>query len=142
MRFHRWLLCGLLLVASWASACAPSGVGAPCVPEAIGAEGFNEREVTIETGSVQCRTRICMVFHLEGDPRRIVGTASCPSGASRCVVDDPSGTSIGLPNSLDRVFCTARCVEGGSECGEGFRCVADGQLGGGVCVPSRLSPDA
>jgi hypothetical protein len=126
--------------------CAPSGLGDPCTPEAIDTGGFHEREVTVEAGSAQCRTRVCVVFHLEGDPRRVVGTESCPPGTDRCVVDDPSGASAALPNSLDRVFCSCRCGAASGNtalplcaCADGFLCVPEGEDGAGFCVPGAVA---
>jgi hypothetical protein len=126
--------------------CAPTGLGDPCIPEAISAGGFDGQEVTVEAGSTQCRTRVCMVFHLEGDPRRLAGTESCPPGASDCVLDDPSGGSAGLPNSLDRVFCSCRCGAAGGNaalplcaCTAGFLCVPEGERGAGFCVPQAVA---
>ena len=134
-----------LLCASFVG-CAPSALGDPCAPEAIEDDGFHAQEVTIEAGSVQCRTRVCMVFHLEGDPRRVVGTESCPAGTAGCVVDDPSGASAALPNSLDRVFCSCRCGSSSGNatlplcaCTGGFRCVPEGERGAGFCVPDATA---
>lgn len=136
----------VLLVISTLLGCAQSGLGDRCTPEAIEADGFHALEVTVETGSAQCRTRACMVFHLEGDPRRSIGTASCPAGTPHCVLDDPTGASAALPNSLDRVFCSCRCGAAGGNvalplcaCGEGFRCVPELQRGAGYCVPAALA---
>ena len=147
MNVHGWLGAALLASTCFAAiGCAASGLGDPCTPEAIGEGGFDDQEVTIEAGSAQCRTRVCMVFHLEGDPRRVVGTSSCPPGGDRCVVDDPSGASAGFANSLDRVFCSCRCGSTGGNttlpvcaCTDGFRCVPDGERGAGFCVPGAVA---
>ena len=48
--------------------CRASGVGDPCAPEVVPEGGFNMAEAYLETSSVQCRTRVCMVYQLEGDP--------------------------------------------------------------------------
>ena len=128
------------------SACGVRGVGDPCTPEAIPAGGFDPREVYVETSSVQCRTRTCMVFRLRGNPERVIGTDSCTGDPTGCV--DPNA-EIGLDNSLERVFCSCRCRATGDvntplcECGEGFHCVdvlTTGGVGvqGGYCVPTDL----
>jgi hypothetical protein len=137
--------------------CAPVGQGDPCTPEAIPGNGFVANEVFVETSSVQCRTRVCMVYHLQGNPECTSGvtdncsqpagpTNPCVSGSTNlCVqVDDPAQVQIDS-NSPDRVFCTCRCSAGGNsalplcQCTEGFRCVPDSDPGGGYCVPNDLA---
>lgn len=137
--------------------CAPVGQGDPCTPEAIPGNGFVANEVYVETSSVQCRTRVCMVYHLQGNPECTTGIdARCTQGAgpsnpcvtstaNLCVqVDDPGQVQID-PNSPDRVFCTCRCSANGNmalplcQCTEGFRCVPDSDPGGGYCVPNDLA---
>lgn len=135
--------------------CAPVGQGDPCTPEAIPGNGFVSNEVYVETSSVQCRTRVCMVYHLQGNPECVAGDPRCSGGTgdnpcvsgttSLCVqVDDPGQVQID-PNSPDRVFCTCRCSAGGNsslplcQCTEGFRCVPDSDPGGGYCVPNDLA---
>ncbi len=57
-------------------ACADEGVGDPCTPEQeydTTFNGFDEKEVNIESKSFQCRTRICLVNHFRG-------RVSCPYG--------------------------------------------------------------
>lgn len=79
--------------------CQSSGVGDPYQPEQIPEGGFRRSEVYIETGSPQCRTRVGMVYCLEGDPRFPVGTPGCQDAAS-C----PS------PEDIEScVYCTCRC---------------------------------
>lgn len=142
-------------------ACAPQGQGDPCTPEAVPGNGFVAEEVYVETSSVQCRTRVCMVYHLQGNPECVQGDPRCgqPIGASNpcvtansdgsaralCVLaDDPAQVQID-PTSPDRVFCTCRCSAGGNQalplcqCTEGFRCVPDTDPGGGYCVPNDLA---
>lgn len=73
--------------------CGSSGVGEPCDPAhpapaagqpMCGSTGcFSGREIYIETRSLQCRTRVCMVYKWD--------EASQPDDHSR------------------RVFCTCRC---------------------------------
>ncbi|MBN1773140.1 MAG: hypothetical protein JXB32_17875 [Deltaproteobacteria bacterium] len=47
------------------AACEPTGVGDPCTPEVRPPEGqaWAYGEVSVETRSLQCRTRTCMVYH-------------------------------------------------------------------------------
>lgn len=137
--------------------CAPSGQGDPCTPEAIPSGGFSPREVYVETSSVQCRTRICMVYHLSGNPECEEGisphcptpataSAECTSaGGSLCVTSPVPDVVSTNDNALDRVFCTCRCSAGGNpslplcRCTDGFRCVPDADPGGGYCVPNELA---
>jgi hypothetical protein len=143
------LLFGLVAVG-----CAPSGQGDPCTPEAIPAGGFSSMEVYVETSSVQCRTRVCMVYRLTGSPQCPAGSSQCtpPSGmclggtppTSLCLVAETPGTISTDDHSPDRVFCTCRCSAGGNaslplcHCTDGYRCVPDSDPGGGYCVPNEL----
>lgn len=141
---------------SMLGACEARGIGDPCTPEAIPADpdgpmgertdGFEASEIYVETSSVQCRTRTCMVFRLEGNPERVAGEDSCPPGASGCVNPDLPVTSV---ISAERVFCSCRCSASGDvntplcECTDGFHCVdvlTAGGVGvaGGYCVPTDL----
>lgn len=123
-----------------AMGCTGSPIGDPCIPESIPAGGFDPREIYLETSSVQCRTRVCMVYQLDGNPEFVNGTDTCPPGSMDCVSQ----------NDLDtQVFCSCRCQigDGGEattplcDCGDGFTCVDDvvttGGPGvqGGYCVP-------
>jgi len=65
------LLAGIALLGMTAS-CEPPGVGDPCTPEVRpppnpDSPGMNQPwaygEVSVETRSLQCRTRTCMVYH-------------------------------------------------------------------------------
>jgi hypothetical protein len=142
-------------LASFLPSCAARGVGAPCVPEVVpdvdgpgGAPAtFDSQEIFVEASSAQCRTRTCVAFRLDGDPRRVVGTDSCPAGTDACVDRD---VDIASPISAGRVFCSCRCSGNtGSadaplcDCGEGFHCVESLRVGptavtGGYCVPDVL----
>ena len=143
--FRAGLALLLLGLASVAVGCTGSGIGDPCVPESVPANGFDNREVYLETGSVQCRTRVCMVYRLQGDPRQVRDTDSCSDGSDTCVSQE----------ALDQqVFCSCRCdVPAGDQantplcdCGDGFDCVEDVVTTGGVgvrgayCVPC-IDPD-
>lgn len=128
-----------------AAGCTGSPIGDPCVPESIPEGGFDPRETYLETSSVQCRTRVCMVYQLDGNPEHVDEDGTCPPGADDCV-------SRGAVES--QVFCSCRCqVPEGAQantplcsCGDGFTCVEDvvttGGPGvqGGYCVPC-IRPD-
>ncbi len=137
-----WAVWALGLSAGVA-ACAPSGVGDPCTPENIPPGGFDEREAYVETGSVQCRTRVCLVYRYQGDP-------------TRCEQEECA--DIELQDIADRVFCSCRCraPEGQPTCAcpEGFVCTEDYIINnamvpgtqGAYCVKKSLycndNPDA
>ncbi|MGE0785815.1 MAG: hypothetical protein AB7S26_09020 [Sandaracinaceae bacterium] len=137
-----------LAIAAWALgaiACVGSPVGDPCVPESIPAGGFDPQEVYLETSSVQCRTRVCMVYQLQGNPESI---CEDNGGAPGCIMRQTVN---------NQVFCSCRCsAESGQsnvplcDCGDGFRCLEEGERGfvtsgglgvrGGYCVPC-IKPD-
>jgi hypothetical protein len=59
--------------------CAPTGIGDPCVPEQEYRPdfiGFNINEVSVESKSFQCQTRLCLVNHFQG-------RVSCPYGQDK-----------------------------------------------------------
>ena len=131
--------------------CAATGVGDPCTPEAVPRCGFAPTEVYVETSSVQCRTRVCVVFHLDGHPENLQSDG-CALDASRTdcrtmtdtstCVDDVTENIPGVDygtTSIDRVFCSCRCraLETNPDlplcvCGEGYHC-ADADF----CVPNE-----
>jgi hypothetical protein len=56
--------------------CASTGIGDPCTPEQEYRPdfvGFNVNEVSVESKSFQCQTRLCLVNHFQG-------RVSCPYG--------------------------------------------------------------
>jgi hypothetical protein len=151
MRFpsNRFLLGTLFLSLTALVGCEAPGVGDPCVPEAIPPDpGFSPLEIYLETSSVQCRTRVCMVYQFEGNPSESLQECEAPGG---------SGENCGAkpPQELidEAVFCTCRCdttTEGAStcECPDGFSCapILDEEAGPGIagsyCVRDSLLEDA
>lgn len=127
-----------MLAAAAMFGCAPSSIGDPCVPESIPEGGYAASEIYIETGSVQCRTRTCMVYEMEGNPE------------TPCRGDDSDPEDCVSPQAIEQqIFCSCRCsaAEGAATntplcgCGEGYTCVddlvtegGDGVIGG-YCVP-------
>lgn len=112
----------LLLLAG----CETGGVGDPCDPESVPEGGFNGAEAYLETSSVQCRTRVCMVYQLDGDPGFLVEDGC-----------DPLTQACPTPGEIDeRVYCTCRCrAPAGVNsptcgCPGGFECVEVLELGG------------
>lgn len=151
----RWAIQSAVLSAlAWPglSACQVRGIGDPCTPEAIPTSGFDPREVYVETSSVQCRTRTCMVFRLRGDPSCVNSADpsrdTCTTDPARCdgnCVDGDTDNPV-PPNSLQRVFCSCRCSATDANtplcaCSDGYHCVdvlTAGGVGvqGGYCVPN------
>jgi hypothetical protein len=85
--------------------CEAPGVGDPCTPEQIPAGGFVASEAYLETSSVQCRTRVCMVYRLAGIPQ-----FQLPDGSFSCDVAGPDGASCATQEDTEaRVYCTCRC---------------------------------
>lgn len=153
------------------SACDSAAVGDPCVPEeeyAQGFSGFSVEEVSTESRSFQCATRLCLVNHFQG-------RVTCPYGQSaeqaaadpRCFVPE-STTAIRAPvapellsrRASDAVYCSCRC-DGPDpnarycECPSGYACTelvpefhfGQRELSGSYCVregttydKARLSP--
>ncbi|MCS6797682.1 MAG: hypothetical protein NZ898_03995 [Myxococcota bacterium] len=117
---HLHLLSIASLWALYATGCEAPGVGDPCIPETIPPGGFNDQESFIETSSVQCRTRVCLVYELKGDPTMILGE-NCPPSA-------PPGLCPMREEVEERVYCTCRCKapEGSTattcDCPEGYSC--------------------
>jgi hypothetical protein len=84
------------------AACEAPGVGDPCTPESIPVGGFVASEAYLETSSVQCRTRVCMVYRLAGIPQ-----FELPGGGLSC--DVTSENCADVNETRDRVYCTCRC---------------------------------
>jgi hypothetical protein len=134
-----------------AIACTDVGVGDPCTPETIPSKivmgtvvtGFESTESYIESNSVQCRSRVCIVHHLDNgtdspaDPRY---DCANPMHAAKpnCVRAD----------QLERsVHCSCKC--GGPEtvehcqCPSGFICREVLTLGGdGIRGNYCVKPEA
>jgi hypothetical protein len=138
--------------------CQTSGVGDPCVPQAIPSGGFQERDIVIETTSVMCRTRVCLVYKFTGDPTHDFTSEdenTCEPLADSGVSED-AGPLERDPLCRtrdyirDHVFCTCRCDSDDPnvptcDCPGGFACVALQQGGGAsvegsYCVRDSLVP--
>jgi hypothetical protein len=108
------------------SGCSSSAVGDPCSPEQVPEGGFLASETYLETSSVQCATRVCLVRGLMGDPNNLQED-ECPRGEATCV---PS-------SEVERnVYCSCRCGTpsgvGGEtcDCPGGFICEEVLETGG------------
>ncbi len=150
--------------------CTSAGVGDPCIPEQEFDRnflGFDPGEVSVESHSFQCLTRLCLVNHFRG-------RVTCPYG------QDASGSSCALPGATpspanavdgpvppqcvdraaaDAVYCSCRCanVDGRTDdganycaCPDGFECsqlvepigVGDQNLTGGYCIKKGTAYNA
>lgn len=154
----RLLSQGLGVFAWLCASCTPGGVGDPCTPEDEYSDtlsGFSVSEVSTESASFQCETRLCLVNHFQG-------RVSCPYGQTseqaatdpRCHIpgsDEPVRASV-LPQLAERrahdsVYCSCRCAGPEPEaryceCPAGFSCepvvphftLGRDQLPGSYCI--------
>jgi hypothetical protein len=108
------------------SGCSSSAVGDPCVPEQVPKDGFVASETYLETSSVQCATRICLVRGLMGDPSNLQED-ECPKGDATCVPASEVERSV---------YCSCRCdapAQSGvptCDCPGGFICEEVLETGG------------
>jgi hypothetical protein len=133
--------------------CGDQGVGDPCTPEQEfdpNFNGFDEKEVNVESKSFQCRTRVCLVNHFRGRVSCKYGQnaeGQAPTGADACKVpgtdqvvtgnpDDPRKKAFVAAQCVDRnadraVYCSCRCadINGNKpgdqsfcDCPDGFTC--------------------
>jgi hypothetical protein len=138
------LFVSLVSTALWAG-CATPKVGAPCLPEQVPDTGFAESESYVESSSVQCETRVCLVFHLAGDPEEGCVPRECGPKDKDCVAKKCADAT----EVSNRVYCTCRCDAKGSgfdecECPDGYSCTPVLEQGGpGVrgsyCVKTSTS---
>lgn len=140
----KWLeLVGLLAIALLGAACSETGVGDACVPEQVPAGGFLASETYLETSSVQCATRVCLVRELDGDPNNLQEDG-CPLGEETCVA---------AVEVEEKVYCSCRCgapagsglptcgCPGGFKCEEVLETGGDG-LRGSYCVREDANPSS
>ncbi len=133
--------------------CSDEGVGDPCTPEQefnADFNGFDEKEVNIESKSFQCRTRVCLVNHFRGRVSCKYGQSAdgtAPTGANPCTLPGTDTAVTGNPadtrkkasvsaqcvdRSADKtVYCSCRCADiNGNrpsdqtfcDCPDGFTC--------------------
>jgi hypothetical protein len=141
-----WSALAVIATLSTTLGCQATHVGDPCIPEAEYDKsflGFSQTEVSVESKSFQCETRLCLVDHFQG-------RVSCPYGqeidggpnapAEGCVtpatsipVDgkDSNGVTVDstkqalvLPQCFDRtaanaVYCSCRCANVSGQTNDG-----------------------
>jgi hypothetical protein len=146
---------GLALTVLSNVGCQETHVGDPCTPEQEYDKsflGFSQSEVSVESKSFQCETRLCLVDHFQG-------RVSCPYGQSgdggvnapatgcftpgtnvRVDGEDPNGMIVDMtkqalvqPQCLSRtaanaVYCSCRCanVNGDTNDGANYCTCPDG----------------
>lgn len=136
---HHGIIRRLLLASSLAllTACTTSGVGDPCNPEQVPEGGFAETEIFLETSSVQCRSRVCLVNRFPGgDPNAYTDTDTL---GNDCIDADDPGTCL---NGVveDRVHCSCRCAAPAGAntptcaCPNGFTCLENAVTTGGIGI--------
>jgi hypothetical protein len=119
-------------------ACEDLGVGDPCIPERIPTGGYDPSESYIESSSVQCRSRLCIVHQLDngkgkGDPSKLCNKK--PEDLTGDEEKDWDAQCVGEENLDESVYCTCRCdgpktsVEF-CECPGGYECAPILNLGG------------
>jgi len=125
-------LVGFLLLGG----CGVTGVGDPCVPEAVPTNGFTRSEVYVESSAVQCRTRTCLVYHLTGNPENLTSEGCTGTGCVEDMIPLIPGVALS-ENNINRVFCSCRCRPDATApnlptcgCSDGFSCADEG-----FCVP-------
>lgn len=135
-----------------AAACKSTGVGDPCTPEAeydVAFNGFDYKEVNVESKSFQCQTRLCLVNHFQGRVSCQYGqdtTGKGPGGIAGCTVPNDVSTKITgnpalgaaaqavvNPQCTDRtadkaVYCSCRCAnaDGNTSDGANYCACPDG----------------
>jgi hypothetical protein len=151
MQRSAWKWVGLILMGLAVIACGDEGVGDPCTPETVPSKvvngmsvaGFEKTESYIESNSVQCRSRLCIVHRLDNgrdsasDPRKDCGLARYAADPT-CVRADQLEKSV---------HCTCKC--GGPKtseqckCPSGFKCREILTLGGdGIRGNYCVKPEA
>jgi hypothetical protein len=142
----KWLnFIGLLFLTAASAACSDSAVGDPCIPEAVPAGGFLPTEIYLETNSLQCATRVCLVDGLDGDPTKVYD----PGDPDNDTCPDDDETCVEVSEIEESVYCSVRCDApedaGGvptQKCPSGFTCeivLASGGPGlrGSYCIKDK-----
>lgn len=101
---------------------ATSGVGDPCDPESVPGGGFDPNEVYLETSSVQCRTRVCMVYKIDGLPSDSQANEDRVYCSCRC--DAPADSNTPTCNCPNGFVCETILNQGGSGIQGGY-CVLE-----------------
>jgi hypothetical protein len=125
----------LLLLAALASAssvaCQSGGIGDPCIPEDEYKQdfpGYTYNQVSVESRSFQCKSRVCLVAYFNGRvscpygqnveaanindkcflPGTTAGTEQGPGGCTNCVSGSVVSQFVERPPE-SAVYCSCRC---------------------------------
>lgn len=104
------------------SGCQSTGVGDPCTPEQEydpSFLGFDFHEVSVESKSFQCQTRLCLVNHFQG-------RVSCPYGQDS--TGHPYAPAVACTNQVPRLDGTAAA------------CANQMKQDWGCCAPGTNAP--
>jgi hypothetical protein len=100
----------------FATGCKATGVGDPCTPEQEydpTFNGFDEKEVNVESKSFQCQTRLCLVNHFRG-------RVSCAYGQDESAApSNGSKTACTVPGTKDPITGKGTAGSGGAKCQPG-----------------------
>jgi hypothetical protein len=139
---------GLALTVISTMGCQATHVGDPCTPEQEydpSFLGFSQTEVSVESKSFQCETRLCLVDHFQGRVscpygQTIDGGANAPAPVTACltpatgvpvtgrdsngVLVDTTQQALVEPQCLDRtaanaVYCSCRCANANGATNDG-----------------------
>jgi len=136
---NRWIFAafavGVVTVIA-APGCANTGVGDPCTPDAEYDPlfpGFEVGEVSVESKSFVCLSRLCLVNHFQG-------RVSCPYGQ----VKNPTGAVPPFVNPTGNMSTPGGpgCFVPGTQSGDSGTCTlppADGTCEIGVAVPAQIT---
>jgi hypothetical protein len=140
-----------------APGCPAEGIGDPCVPEdeySPTFSGFALTEVSTESRSFSCQSRLCLVNRFQGRVSCPYGQETNAAGAAHCTLpgsEEPVSVRV-PPQLLDRrardaVYCSCRCdgpdpKASYCECPSGFECspavpdlsLGRAQLPGSYCL--------
>ncbi len=154
------IVCGATLLAS--AGCDPGHVGDPCLPDAEYSATFppfSLREVYLESRSLECATRLCLVNHFQGRVSCPLGQTTTDGepacfvpGATERVQTEVPAWDLDRPASRT-VYCSCRCdgPDPGArycECPSGFECRKlapetdldlDAELAGSYCIKSETA---
>jgi len=113
-----------LSVCLLSAGCDSGNVGDPCTPDAEYSPDFapfSVREVYMESRSLQCATRLCLVNHFQGRVSCPLGQTSSDDEERGCNVPGPDGAgdllrvqgevpAWDLDRTAERaVYCSCRC---------------------------------
>jgi hypothetical protein len=96
---------------------AMSGIGDACIPSqetSATFNGFDEKQVSVETMAPTCKTGSCLVNHFRGRvscPYGQDATGQAPSGATACLIPNTGAHVTGNAASSQKAQVAAQCVD-------------------------------